>query len=216
MKHYSSEQWADYLRATAPKRTMAEMKRHLETGCKRCEQAAGMWTTVLELAHKETGYQPPDSAVRMAKSYFAMCRIEEKQAMIPRLASLVFDSLRQPQLAGVRSMGSVPQHYLYRSGNLLVDVWMETVNPPATAALAGQILDMTSPTPAVKDMMVILRSGNAEVSATRTNQFGEFHLEIGERSSEDLHLTVHSDNKTSVIIPLKLIEGGRQEKQQGV
>jgi hypothetical protein len=56
--------------------------------------------------------------------------------------------------------------------------------------------------------MVILKSGNAEISATRTNQFGEFQLALGQITGADLHLTIHHDNKTSIIIPLKLVEAG--------
>jgi len=206
MKHYSSEQWADYLREAAPKGTMAEMKRHLESGCKKCEQTADMWTTVLKLAHKEAGYQPPDNAVRMAKSYFAMCQMEEKKALVPRIASLVFDSLRQPRLAGVRSSGSVPQHYVYRAGQLLVDIWMEPAKEAFPATLTGQILDVTSPSKGAKEIMVTLKSDRAEISATTTNQFGEFNLDLGKHPGRAFHLTIYSNNTTSIIIPLRLIE----------
>lgn len=205
MSHYSSEQWADYVRGTAAKREKAEMKRHLESGCRECEHAAGMWTTVLKLAHKEAGYQPPDYAVRLAKSCFAMCRIEGKPSLVPRVARLVFDSFRQSPLAGVRSDGPSPRHYVYRSGSMLVDVWMKPADKADPVALMGQVLDQSSPVQAVKDMVVKVRSGDADISATMTNQFGEFHLVIGQATEMDLQLTIGNGKKISVIIPLRLI-----------
>lgn len=205
MKHYSSEQWADYVGAAAPKRESAEMKRHLEAGWKKCERAVGVWTTILELARKEPTYQPPDSAVRLAKSYFAMCRIEGKESLVAKVARLVFDSFRQPQLAGVRSIASAPHHYVYRWGPMLVDVWMESANESAPVALTGQIFDQSSPHQAVKDTVVMLHSGDADLSTTTTNQFGEFHLEFSPKPGAELHLHIGNDNKIAVLVPLRLI-----------
>ena len=166
-RHYSPEHWADYARGTVPKREREEMGRHLEAGCKECAQAVGMWTTVLNLAHKESGYQPPDSSVRLAKSYFAMCRFKGKESFIPRVARLVFDSYRQPQLAGVRSMWPFPRHYVYRMGPMLLDIWMKPVNESAPATLTGQILGLSGPSQTFKDMPVKLKNGGRTFQSQR-------------------------------------------------
>jgi hypothetical protein len=205
MKHYSSEQWADYVCGTAPKRQGAEMKRHLGTGCKKCEQTAGMWMTVLNLAHKEAGYQPPDSAVRLAKSYFAMSRMEGKEFVVPRVARLIFDSFRQPQLAGVRSLGFLPRQCLYQSGPMLVDLWMEPASSSAPVALIGQILEQSKPSQGVEDMVVKVQGGDAEIAATKTNQFGEFHLKISPTTGPQVQLTIGDGNKIALVIPAALI-----------
>lgn len=204
MRHHSSDLWADYVRGTASKREMAEMKRHLEAGCKKCEHLAGLWTTILKLARQEAGYQPPDSVVRLAKSYFAMCPMEVKQPLVTRVARLVFDSFRQPQLAGVRSTGPQPRHYVYQSGPMLVDVWMEPAEESAPVALTGQILDQSRPSQAVKNMMVSLRSGGEELSKTTTSHFGEFHFEYRQKPGAGLQLTI-GNNRIAVLVPLRLI-----------
>lgn len=209
MRHYSSEQWVEYVRGTAPKHERAKMIKHLETGCKKCGQAVGMWATIQKLARKRPELQPPDSTVRVAKSYFAIYRIGGKQSLVPRLATLVFDSFRHPQLAGVRSLGLLPRHYVYQSGPMLIDVWMESANESAPGALTGQILDHSSLSQAVKDVPVKLRSGSADISVTVTNQFGEFHLEILPTTGPDVHLTIGDDQKIVVLIPLASIEPGQ-------
>jgi hypothetical protein len=203
-RHYSSEQWADYVRGATPARQSAEMERHLDAGCAKCRRAGATWKTVLKLARREAGYRPPDRAIRLAKSYFAMRRIEEKQSIVPNVARLVFDSFRQPQLAGVRSLAPAPRHYVYQSGSLLVDVWMDPAKESIPAILTGQVLDQSSPAKAVEEMLVKLRSGGADLAATSTNQFGEFHFVLTPAARADINLTIGESDRTAVLIPLKL------------
>jgi hypothetical protein len=205
MRHYASEQWADYARETAPKLQMAEMKRHLEAGCKKCGLVAGVWTTIAKLAQRESSYRPPDSDVHLAKSYFAASATEVKESWVPRVARLIFDSFNQPQLAGVRSSGPAPRHYVYRSGSVLVDVWAQQAAEPASTVLTGQILDRSTASQAVKHTPVKLRSKGADITMANTNQFGEFHFELGKASEADLHLMIGEDQAVIVVIPLRLL-----------
>ena len=202
-KHYSSEQWADYARGTAEPRLSAEMTRHLDAGCTKCGQSAATWTRVVELARKEPGYQPPAGGVRLAKSYFPMYRTVNKPSRLPRLARLVFDSFRQPQLEGVRSGAPAPRHFIYQTGPMLIDVWMDPAKESVPAVLTGQMLDRSKPGNAVQDMPVRLRCGGAEISATKTNPFGEFHFEVPRAAKAGLQLTIGEDERKAVLVPLK-------------
>lgn len=209
MKHFPSEKWADYSRGTAGERQAAEMKRHLETGCKKCRQAAEMWSAVLKLAQKEAAYRPPENAVRVAKSYFAASRVEERPSVVMQVARLVFDSVRQPQLEGVRSASAAPRHYVYQAGSVLVDVWMERAGNAMPLSLTGQILEKSKASQAVKEVDVKLRVGDADIASTRTNQFGEFHLEIPPAIGSDVQLTIGDERKIAVLIPAGLIGDGQ-------
>jgi hypothetical protein len=210
MKHYSPEQWADYSRGTAGKRQVTEMKRHLETGCRMCRQSAEMWSDVLKLAQKEIGYRPPESAVRVAKSFFALSRAEERPSVAVRLATLVFDSLRQPQPEGVRSSSVAPRHYVYQAGSVLVDVWMERAGNGMPLSLTGQVLEKSQAAQKVMGLDVRLRVGNTDIASTKTNQFGEFHLELPSATASDVQLTIGDDRKIAVLIPMGFI-GDAQE-----
>src|SRR5579862_9131759 len=92
MKHYSTEQWADYVRGVASESVRAEMQRHLEQGCRKCDRALSVWTKVRKITQQESIYKPPDNAVRSAKSYFAIRGVEAKPSLVARVARLVFDS----------------------------------------------------------------------------------------------------------------------------
>jgi hypothetical protein len=205
MNHYSSEQWADYVRGSARQDEKLEMERHLELGCTQCAQAAGLWMRVQKLARKEIGYQPPESVVRLAKSYFDVYRNEGGPSLVPTVALLVFDSFQRSALAGVRSEGPLPRHCVYRSGSVLVDIWTGPADQAAAITLMGQVLDQSSAVQAVKDMVVKLRSKDADISATITNQFGEFHFLIGQTNKTALQLTLGDHEKIAVLIPLLLV-----------
>ncbi len=212
MKHYPSEKWADYSRGTLGKREAAEMKRHMDAGCRKCRQASEMWSTVLKMAQQEASYQPPESAVRVAKSFFAASRVEGKPSVVTHIARLIFDSLRQPQLEGVRATGVAPRHYVYQAGTMLVDVWMEPAPGMDAVNLTGQILEKSKPTQSIVDIKVRLKVGDLEIASTKTNQFGEFHLETLPIASPDVQLTIGDEPKITVLIPLGLIGGAQSPK----
>lgn len=201
-KHYSSEQWADFVRGTAAERLGEEMKRHLADGCKKCQRAVAMWTQVVEMAGREPGYQPSESAVRIANSHFAIHRLQGKPARVPRLARLVFDSFRQPQMAGVRSAGLAPRHFVYQSGAILIDVQVAPAKESVPALVTGQMLDRRRPENAIKDMLVKLQCGGTPVT-TKTNLFGEFHLEIPATAKDVGQLIIGEDDRTFVI-PIRI------------
>lgn len=204
-KHYSSEQWADFVRGTAAEGFEQDMKRHLAAGCKKCEQAAAMWAQVAEMAGREPGYQPSASAVRIANSHFAIHRLEGKPARVPRLARLVFDSFRQPQMAGVRSAGLAPRHFVYQSGAILIDVQVARAAESAPALVTGQMLDRKSPEKAIEDMAVRLLCGGTSVTTTKTNIYGEFQLQIPTTVKDAAQLII-GEHGRFFLIPLKFAD----------
>lgn len=204
MKHHTSEKWSDFVRGAASPRENAEMQKHLDEGCKECKRTAAVWSTVLKMARREAGYQPPDRTVRLAKSYFAMCGMGKKTSLVPRIAKLVFDSIREPLLAGVRSTGVTSRHFVYRSGPLLIDIWMEQAPEFAPMGMTGQILNQASPNQPVKDAVVMLWGDTTDLVFARTNAFGEFHLEVPAVAPAHLHLSIGDDEQITAIIPLPL------------
>jgi len=208
-KHYSSEHWADYIRRTAAKNLRAEMKRHLDSGCVKCVQTLDMWTAVSTLAQQEPGSEPPESAVRIAKSYFALGGGKGKESLVPRVARLIFDSSREPQLAGVRSTAMAPRHYVYQSRSMLVDVWIEPVSGSSPLTLTGQILEKSASSQALQNVVVKLRIGETDVAATKTNEFGEFHLEIQPATASNMALTIGNENRIAVLISIGPMAAGQ-------
>jgi hypothetical protein len=210
MSHYSLNEWSDYARAIVPAEARSRMERHLESGCTECNKAMGIFNKVIMLAQNEINYQPPDSAVGFIKGQFVVASPGGKLSLTARLAQLVYDSFRQPLPAGVRSFQGSPRHLVYRSGTFLVDVRLESAHHGSPACLAGQILDHSSPDRAMKDVSISLRSGAQEIASATTDQFGEFHLDLGLISKTDFQLAVWTDPSGPIVIPLRGIDLGGQ------
>lgn len=191
MKHYGPEQWADYVREVGRPEQKLAIQSHLDAGCRECRQAVALWRKVWTAGLDEGLYTPPLAAVRLAKAIYAPQRASQP-ALGQRIAELVWDRLRQPQLAGVRSLAASPCQLIYRAGEYVIDLRVESVAGSTRFSLAGQILNSVNPGRAVAEIPVILE-GEKSVTAA-TNEFGEFHFEF--------------DGGTAVRLSVNLAEGG--------
>jgi hypothetical protein len=116
------------------------------------------------------------------------------------VASVIFDSLRQPRLAGARaSRKPLPQQLLYAAGEYLVDLRVE--GGPKRVSLLGQILNSSKPKDAVKNIAVVLVREGESVAKALTSDSGEFKLHYEPR--QDLQLTIALDEGNSIIVPLR-------------
>jgi len=114
MKHYSLEEWTDFVRGVTDEGTRAAMAAHLERGCSRCAKAADTLRQVGDILTDESRYQVPEHAIRCARAIFA---IQRPQIMrIPRLAvQLLYDSIREPLPAGIRARDELTRRALYQA-----------------------------------------------------------------------------------------------------
>lgn len=195
MQHYSSELWADYVRNVLKEKDQMAMQAHLETGCKACVQARNAWNRFRQAASRESRYQPPEGAVRMAKTFMAM-RLRPPR---PRLAQLLFDSFQTPWLVGVRSSTAPARVMLYGIGDYRIDLRMES-KPVSKISLVGQILISSDPAHPAARVPVTLVSGNKTAAVIRTNEFGEFTCEC--EAEDNLSLQFALPDATHIKIPL--------------
>jgi hypothetical protein len=202
MQHYSLEEWADFARGVAGNAKKATMQTHLETGCKQCTKAAALWQRVNVTALRESTYAPPDVAVRSVKGLGAIHGIGQGRKASSRLANLLFDSLRAPTMAGVRSSSSTTpaRQLLYGAGNYRIDVRMEPQSDSEKVAIIGQVLNAVDPSKQSPSMPVILFKGKKILSVSNTNSFGEFNLECDLHTDLKLHFKIPSEQE--VWIPL--------------
>jgi hypothetical protein len=172
--HHSEEEWLDFVRGQAAQPPALE--KHL-AGCSSCAATVGFWKSVLDKAGAEAGYAPPDSAVRQARGSFAFARPKGLAARALEAASLVFDSFRQPQPAGVRAAGESPRQMLYQAGPYVVRLRVEPPGDSDRVSIVGQVLDDTNPSRTLADLSVLALHGQETIDRTLTNQLGEFQLE---------------------------------------
>jgi hypothetical protein len=139
---------------------------------------------VLDVADQEGQYSPPPAALRQLTGEFALRR---PKRLLER-AALVFDSFRQPQLAGVRSAGLGPRQLVYSVGRYTVRLRVEPSGSPERLTIVGQILDAHDPPTELRDIAVLALKGNKTLDRTLTNYLGEFVLEPD--AAENLRLSV--------------------------
>src|SRR2546425_771354 len=141
MGHFTSEEWADFVRGIQAADRAIAIQQHLKRKCKRCQKDLATWRFVSDLGSKEASYEPPADVVRYVKTCHVIGRPPGKRRRWTNVARLVFDTIRQPQLAGIRSSGLSPRQLLFKSGNLLVDLRVELQTKSNHFSVAGQVLD---------------------------------------------------------------------------
>src|SRR5712692_5887207 len=102
MKHFTTEDWIDFVNQMNTPKQQETMKKHLGAGCKRCMETVALWQKVHNRAAAEASYQPPATDVRIAKAAFSVAgratQLKEKSGFV----EVLFDSFLQPMVAGAR------------------------------------------------------------------------------------------------------------------
>jgi hypothetical protein len=201
MKHFSTEEWVDYVNQVIASNEREAMQKHLATGCKRCAETVSLWQKVSKSAAAEASYQPPADTVRLAKAAFATAGRAQAQKESRHLIEVLFDSFLQPAAAGARSVVIGTRQMLYRADPYQVDIQIEPKPGSNRLVLTGQLLDLSHPGVIGQDIQVTLSNlrGNTVIAAT--NQFGEFSGEI--ENSGDLELSIPGDGEQPIVISLR-------------
>ena len=70
MKHFSEEDWADFVRDLVAPEMRMTMQQHINDGCNQCGATLRLWQSVLSVAREESRFTPPGDTVRVVKSQF--------------------------------------------------------------------------------------------------------------------------------------------------
>jgi hypothetical protein len=190
MKHYSLEDWTDYVRGVADQESRTAMAAHLEVGCTRCARAAATLERVSAILADESKYQVPEYAVRIARAIFSSQRPQIMS--LPRLAAkLIYDSIREPLPVGIRSRDQLTRRALYQAGEYFLDLRLEHEPGSPVLNMVGQLANRDMPARSSSGVMVLLTAGKDVVARTLTNRFGEFQMEY--EPSPNLRLFVPLD-----------------------
>lgn len=211
MKHFTTEEWVDFVNQVAASSKQAAMQKHLESGCKTCRKTVDLWQKVRKTAAAERSYQPPADSVRIAKSAFSAIGWAAAAKGSGSLIEIIFDSFLQPALAGSRSAGVGMRQMLYRADPYQIDLQIETKPEGDRLMVTGQLLNVSRPDFAESDIQVTLSNRRGSVVHTTTNQFGEFRSEID--FSGDLELSFPRPEEKPIVISLRnaldRLPGGR-------
>ena len=209
MKHFSSQEWVDFVRDRLGEDRKAEMRTHLDQGCQRCQREANVWLRVRETASRQRADDPADSTVRFVKRSFAVSGRSSARLSRGFLAEILFDSCHEPLPVGVRSAAPSSRQLLYGAGDIRIDLRLEPQVDSESVSLIGQILDSANPETGPGETTVALLKGGKVLSEASTNRFGEFRLECDLGSRLELRLTFPTRKQISISLIDPIPTGGR-------
>ncbi len=176
MKHFSPIEWVDFVRNVVATGHRAPMQEHLDQGCGSCLKMVATWATMVDFARHEPFYEPPEGAVRIARSYFVSFSLTLQERKDVRVLRHVFDSFSLGTVDGIRGAGTAPRQLLYNSLSVFIDLHLEQTPGSNSIALTGQVVDAQLRDGLLEEVPVLLFSkGDMELETT-TNRFGEFNF----------------------------------------
>ena len=215
-EHFREEDWLDFAREVGDREHRARVARHLEAGCSECEQTFRLWAAVLSVADQATQGGPPAFVLGRMKERFSLQRPKRLGERIAAQAALVFDSFRQPMLAGMRSSSGVPvRQLLYKAGRYTIKLQVEPGADAQRTSIVGQILDDQDPSGGMRDIAVLALRGSKTLDRTVTNPLGEFHLEPNASGKLQLSVDV-PEIGTFTVEPPRRATGEPPSRSSGV
>lgn len=201
MKHFTTEKWIDFANEVVSAKEKQTMEKHLELGCKQCLETVAMWRRVRASAVAGKDYQPPASAVRIAKAMFSSARLGAERKEAGSRLSLLFDSFLQPVSEGARAVATGSRQMLYRADPFQIDIQIEPKPAADCLIVTGQLLDLSSPEVVGRDIPVTISNMRGNTVHAVSNQFGEFSGEI--KNSGDLQISFTNPGGEPIVISLR-------------
>jgi hypothetical protein len=198
------QQLLDYLDGLLDRSASDAVSAHLASGCNQCEGDREWYQQVKLIASSDDSIEPPVWVLKRALRIFDTP--PERSSLAGRVgrvvASLVFDNLRQPAIAGARSSGVESRQLLYKAEDYSIDVQVALVDRQS-AELTGQILrEGESMFESVAGLRLdLIDEGKKTVSAV-TNERGEFAIGGVEFGSYELQVDVKGASITIVGLPV--------------
>jgi hypothetical protein len=191
-EHFREEDWLDFAREVGDREHRARVAQHLEAGCAECEERrSGCGRRSPSVADQATQGDPPEFVLGRMKERFSFRRPKKLGARIAAQAALVFDSFRQPLLAGMRASAGVPaRQLLYKAGRYTIKLQVEPGAGEERLSIVEQILDDKDPSGGMRDIAVLALRGSKTLDRTVTNPLGEFHLEPDAKGKLQLSVDV--------------------------
>jgi hypothetical protein len=202
MKHYSTEEWVDFVNQITPASQRDAMQQHM-SACAACAETVALWKRVHERASVERSYQPDENAVRLAKAAFAASGLAaaKQQKSTSNVVELLFDSFLQPALAGARSVVIGTRQMLYRADPYQIDIQIEPKPGTNRLVITGQLMEIGTSVKTGASVQLTLSNNRGNSLMVSTNEFGEFSGEL--ENSGDLELSIPGRSEQPIVISLR-------------
>jgi hypothetical protein len=198
MEHFCTQDWVDFVRESTNSERALEMQQHLDEKCPECLKNMNTWRVVMQHTRQSSRTGPPDASLRAVRAGFSLRNVVSFPSGRLDLATLQFDSERQPLTVGVRGCQATARQLLYKSGSFCIDMRMEPTPGSQSIVLVGQLLDSMNPGHGIGGVSVSLLSKGDTLSRKQTNEAGEFDfgLEIG----RDMQLVFGMGESRTIVV----------------
>src|SRR5438045_1736960 len=151
---------------------------HLASGCRQCADVEQWYKHVRLITATDDSVEPPPWVLKRALKLFERepARPDAVDSLGRRIAALIFDSLSQPALSGLRLAEASNRQLLYRAGDYSIDLQIAAASQ-AMVELTGQVLRANeSRFDSVARLALEFRRAGQTVHSSVTNEVGEFTL----------------------------------------
>jgi hypothetical protein len=206
MRCPSFERLLDYLDGSLAEREAERIVSHLSTGCKACAASQNWYLQTRSIAANDDLVEPPAWVTQRAFRIFETQRPRLVERLGQAIASLVFDSLARPAVAGVRSTETTNRQLLYNAGDYSIDLQIAPSNQ-ARAELVGQILREGETTfESVANLKLELSREGKKLFDAFTNEMGEFTISGIEPGLYDLQIETPDGRLSAPGVPIIQIQ----------
>lgn len=178
MKCPSFERIIDFLDSRLPESEKESIAAHLASNCSTCVGNRDWYRQVSEVVASDDSLEPPAWVTKRAIKIFEGKRpgLGFAARLGNIIASLAFDSLKRPALAGVRSTETANRQLLYQAADYSIDLQITSVEH-SRVDLVGQVLKQSDPTfQSVSGLKLDIMRGADVVFSAVTSQMGDFKI----------------------------------------
>jgi hypothetical protein len=194
MLHADAATCADFVRGLLPPDARTALARHI-TVCRTCAGTVDWLRAVTAVAAADGEYEPPPHVLRRARAVFALERPRLIRALPRLVGKLMFDSLTQPALAGVRGPAGASRQAVFEAGDYAVDITVDQASGSSRTMLVGQVMSRVAPVAPITAAPVLLTAGETVVARTVCDRFGEFLIEYEPQPRLQLHVVVDAGKR---------------------
>lgn len=201
MSHFSADEWVDFTRGLLPPVKAAAMQAALDGGCSECSSAFQLWRAIGETLPQEEQNQPSEAALKAVKDAYVSEKPWHWIVSAAQFARVVFDSFREPALAGVRSVGRTNRQITVETNPFVIDLQLEFDPARRQVSLTGQILNSLNSQTALGGADVVLLSSGNLLRRTKANELGEFCLDFDREKDLRLFINIRGERAIGITLP---------------
>lgn len=170
---------------------------HLGAGCLKCDEVRQWYVRVRDIAATDEQIDPPAWVLQRALRLFSAQRTDTTVGKLKQfVARLVFDSLSQPVIEGVRLTQSPARQLLYRANAYSIDLQIAT-RQESVAGVYGQVLrEGETRFDSVSGLRIELTGEGRVLHTALTNEMGEFEFDKVRHGDYELRINMREGTLT--------------------